>query len=80
MASTANIARDKRSKFEELAVRRVNRVIKEIRLIGNLSNKSAYEYREEDVKKITRALLREIEVMKARFEGPGKSTEPDFSL
>jgi hypothetical protein len=72
--------RNKRKKFEDIAVRRVNRVIKEIRLIGNLSNRSAYEYTEEDVRKITKALQRELDAMKARFEGPGKGAEPVFTL
>lgn len=72
--------RDKRGKFIELANNRVNRTIKDLRLIGNLSNKSAYEYTEEDVRKITKALQRELDAMHARFEGPGKGIDPDFSL
>ncbi len=72
--------RNKRQKFVDIATRRVNGVIKEIRLIGNLSNRSAYEYTEEDVRKITKALQRELDVMRARFEGPGKGVDPDFSL
>jgi ABC-type Fe3+-hydroxamate transport system substrate-binding protein len=72
--------RNKRKKFEDIAVRRVNRVIKEIRLIGNLSNRSSYEYTEEDVKKIVKALQREVDAVKARFEGPGKGADPVFSL
>ena len=47
--------RDKRKKFVELAESRVNRAIKDIRLIGNLSNRSAYEYSEEDIRRIFRA-------------------------
>jgi hypothetical protein len=80
MTQTSSKARDKRKKFEEIATRRVNGVIKEIRLIGNLSNRAAYEFTEEDVRKITKALQRELDVMRARFEGPGKGNEPDFSL
>jgi hypothetical protein len=80
MQEQSKVQRNKRQKFEEIATRRVNRVIKEIRLIGNLSNRSAYEYTEEDVRKITKALQRELDVMRARFEGPGKGVEPDFSL
>jgi hypothetical protein len=76
---TKNI-RNKRKKFEDIAVRRVNRVIKEIRLIGNLSNRASYDYTDEDVKKITRALQREVDAVKARFEGPGKGADPVFSL
>lgn len=73
-------ARDKRQKFIQIATRRVNGVIKEIRLIGNLSNRSAYEYEDEDVKKICRAIQRELDIMKARFESPTRNFEPDFKL
>jgi ABC-type Fe3+-hydroxamate transport system substrate-binding protein len=72
--------RNKRKKFEDIAVRRVNRVIKEIRLIGNLSNRSSYEYSDEDVKKIVKALQREVDAVKARFEGPGRGADSAFSL
>lgn len=80
MDTEAKSLRNKRKKFEDIAVRRVNKVIKEIRLIGNLSNRSSYEYTEEDVKKILKALQREVDAVKARFEGPGKGTDPVFSL
>jgi ABC-type Fe3+-hydroxamate transport system substrate-binding protein len=80
MDTEAKTVRNKRKKFEDIAVRRVNRVIKEIRLIGNLSNRSSYEYAEEDVKKIIKALQREVDAVKARFEGPGKGADPVFSL
>jgi ABC-type Fe3+-hydroxamate transport system substrate-binding protein len=76
----AKSLRNKRKKFEDIAIRRVNKVIKEIRLIGNLSNRSSYEYTDEDVKKIVKALQREVDAVKARFEGPGKGTDPVFSL
>lgn len=72
--------RDKRAKFVELANKRVNRAIREIRLIGNLSNRSAYDYSEEDAKKIIRTLQRETETLKARFGNPSPSGESEFSL
>lgn len=66
---------DKREKFTKLAEQRVNRALREIRLIGNLSNRAAYSSTEEDVKKIFRALQKELEAAKARFgdadAGPG---------
>lgn len=42
---------EKEIKFKELAEKRVNNAIKNIQLIGNLSNTRAYSYTEEDVKK-----------------------------
>lgn len=70
----------RREKFVALATRRVNRTIKDLRLIGNLSNRAAYAYTDDDVKKIIRALQRELDAVKARFSGPGQSGESDFSL
>ena len=65
---------DKREKFVRLAEQRVNRALREIRLIGNLSNRSAYESNDEDIKKIFRALQKEFEAARARFgEGDGGS-------
>jgi hypothetical protein len=72
--------RDKRGKFVELATNRVNRAIKDIRLIGNLSNRSAYEYSEEDVKRIVKTLQRELDLMKLRFAGRSQRADGEFSL
>jgi hypothetical protein len=63
---------EKREKFVRLAEQRVNRALREIRLIGNLANRSAYESTEEDVKKIFRVLQKELEAARARF-GEGES-------
>ncbi len=72
--------RDKRAKFVELANNRVNRAIKDLKLIGNLSNKAAYEYSEEDVKKIVRALQRELDTLRGRFSDSGSGGEMNFTL
>jgi hypothetical protein len=70
----------KRDKFVELAGKRVTRTMRDLRLIGNLSNRSAYEYTEEDVKKIIRVLQKEIEAVRARFSENGSGTHTDFKL
>jgi hypothetical protein len=69
----------KREKFVMLATKRVNRSIRDIRLVGNLSNRSAYAYTEEDVRKIVRVLQRELDSLKARFNG-GESGDSEFRL
>lgn len=69
----------KRQKFVALATKRVNRAIRDLRLIGNLSNRSAYAYGEEDVRKIVRVLQRELESLKVRFNG-GESGDSEFRL
>ena len=74
------MGRDKRAKFVELANNRVNRAIRDIRLVGNLSNRSAYDYTEEDVRKIVRTLQKELEAVRARFGSKGGGSEGEFSL
>jgi len=69
-----------REKFVELAGKRVSKAIKDIRLIGNLSNKSNYSYTDEDVRKIIRALESEVKKLKQRFETQGASEEIVFKL
>ena len=70
-----------RQKFVELAEKRVSRAIKDIRLVGNLSNRSNYSYTDEDVKKIIKTLRSEIDALKSRFESvTGSVATPLFKL
>ncbi|WP_296740399.1 hypothetical protein [Mesorhizobium sp.] len=72
--------RDKRQKFVKLAEARVTRAMNDIRLIGNLSNRGAYEYTDEDVRKIFRVLQKELEGAKSRFGGDHGTREEGFRL
>ncbi len=72
--------RDKRKKFVDLAEARVNRAIKDIRLIGNLANRSSYEYSGGDAKEIFRALQKELDAAKSRFTGNGGLGDDSFRL
>ena len=72
--------RNKRAKFVELANNRVNRAIKDLRLIGNLANKSSYDYTEDEAKKIIRALQREVDSIKARFGEGGPVGDAEFKI
>jgi len=69
-----------REKFISLAEKRVTRAIKDLRLIGNLSNRSNYSYTEEDARKIMSALERELRSMKQRFNAKGEAEKVGFKL
>jgi len=71
---------ERRAKFVHLAERRVANAIKQIRLIGNLSNKGNYSYTPKDAEKIVSALSREVRALKARFDDNGGDSEPEFKL
>ena len=75
------MARDvDRKKFVELAEKRVQRALKDIKLIGNLSNRSNYSYTGADVKKIHAALKKGMDEMKSRFDSKGASQDELFKL
>ena len=59
--------RDKSAKFIELAEKRVNKTLNELKLIKNLSNKNYYEYTDDQAKKIIRALQQEMDLIKKNF-------------
>jgi hypothetical protein len=59
--------RDKRKKFVELAQKRVNRLLRELRLVGNLSNRSNYSFTDDEVRKIFSAIEAELRAAKRRF-------------
>ena len=70
---------EKSEKFKFLATKRVNNTLNQIRLIGNLSNKTYYEYTTEDAKKIISSLEREIKTVKERFLKK-QNKESEFKL
>ena len=75
------MATNSRESFVRLAENRTRKVIKNIRLIGNLSNTSNYSYSEDDVAKIFTVLETELRAARKRFrEADGSSKEINFSL
>jgi hypothetical protein len=72
--------RDKRSKFVVLAEKRVTRLLRDVRLVGNLGNRSNYTYTEEDVRKIFASIDNEVRSARKRFEGKSGSEDHAFRL
>ncbi|MES0166210.1 hypothetical protein NKJ87_09445 [Mesorhizobium sp. M0027] len=70
----------KRLKFVELAENRTKNAIRMIKVIAKLANKNAYEYTEADVKKIVKALTKEVDALEARMMSTGGKDEVDFKL
>ncbi|MBX9964823.1 MAG: hypothetical protein K2Y35_17315 [Burkholderiales bacterium] len=72
--------RDKQQKFVEIAEKRVNRLLKEIRLIGNLSNRNNYSYEADDISKIFGAIESDLRTTRKRFEVALASADKGFKL
>jgi hypothetical protein len=71
---------DDRKKFVSLAEKRVTRALNDIRLIGNLSNRSNYRYTDEDARKICKVLRDAVDDVRARFERRGEDKSVSFKL
>lgn len=70
----------KREKFVELAEKRTINAIKAIRVIGKLGNKNAYQFDDNDVKEIIKALNKEVEALRARMSTTGSKESVEFKL
>jgi hypothetical protein len=70
----------KEEKFKKYANLRLNSALNAIRLLGNLSNKNAYEFTEEQVKTINNELNKAVTETKKRFEKSkkGKKSKNEF--
>ena len=67
-------------KFKKLAEKRVNNAIKQLKLVGNLSNKSNYNYTDEQAKKIIKVLSLELNELKMRFKVNRKKESKGFTV
>jgi len=63
----------KEQKFRRIASARANRILDDLRLLGNCSNKSAYSYSENEVNKIFRTIEKEIKRVKLMFDNKKKN-------
>lgn len=58
----------KEEKFKRIAILRANRILDDLRLLSNCSNRSIYHYTNEEVYKIFNVLEKEMKRAKIMFE------------
>lgn len=61
------ILQKKQENFKRIAESRTNKIIDSISLLGNLSNKSYYEYSSEQIEAIFDAIQEELNTQRAKF-------------
>jgi len=59
--------------FRRLAAKRTNAVIDKLRVLGHCANPWLYEYSEQDVKRMFKAIDNELRAVKAKFINTDKS-------
>ncbi|MFB6159528.1 MAG: hypothetical protein ABEJ95_07815 [Candidatus Nanohalobium sp.] len=68
---------DERERFERLAEKRTNAVIKKLDVLGHCANRNQYEYEKEEVEEMFKAIRRKMKNVKSQFEFP---EEDEFKL
>lgn len=64
---------NRRQRFKRLATKRVNKALNQLRVLGNLANRSYYDYTEEDINKMFKAIESQVKGLKGKFHtGPSK--------
>lgn len=61
------VGETKQEAFTRVATKRTNRILKDVSLLGNLSDKRNYRYERYQVEKIFRAIDAELREAKVRF-------------
>ncbi|WP_271079168.1 hypothetical protein [Aurantiacibacter sp. MUD61] len=71
---------EKHEKFLELAEGRTNKALLAIGRIGNLSNRSLYEWEEAELRKMIKALKDAISEVENRFASPKGKANAKFKF
>ncbi len=58
----------RRDRFKRIAENRTNRILNDIRLLGNTGNKTLYSYTESDVEKIFETINIKLTEVRSRFK------------
>lgn len=60
----------KKERFKRLATQRTNTLLLRLKVLGNCSNRSAYDYSEEEINKIFSEIERRVRETKSKFHFP----------
>jgi len=71
---------NKKDNFKRIAEKRTNKIIESISKLQNLTNTSFYEYTEEQMEAIFKAIQKELDNQKKIFEDDKKKEKKRFEL
>jgi hypothetical protein len=70
----------KKERFKTVAGRRVQKVLDDLDNLSKCANKGSYDYTEEEVKKMLKAINEKVGVLKAAFTSSTKSGKQTFEF
>jgi len=68
----------KGDRFKRLAEPRVTNVLKTLRILGNLSNTSNYQYSNEEVIKIFEVIREQLDLVEKKFDAGVQKEKKEF--
>jgi hypothetical protein len=77
MAKSGSIKRDR---FKNVASRRVQKVLDDLESLSKCSNKSTYEYSDEEVRKMMKAINDKVALLRAAFSAGNISRKETFEF
>lgn len=80
MMNKKDVKETKRDKFVRLAENRTNKILDTLQLLGNCSNRSVYEYSQEDIDTIFNAIQQQLNEVKKRFNKTTGTKNKKFKL
>ena len=57
----------RRERFKRVAAKRTNEILEKIRILGNCSNKSFYDYSNDEINKFFSEIDKKLKLTKAKF-------------
>ena len=70
----------KKDRFKNVAGRRVQKVLDDLESLSKCSNKGTYEYTDEEVRKMMRAIREKVKFLDASFNSGPKSGKQTFEF
>jgi len=70
----------KKERFKHVAGRRIQKVLDDLESLSKCANKSTYEYSEEEVKKMMRAIKEKVKFLDVAFNSGTKSSKQTFEF
>jgi hypothetical protein len=70
----------KKDRFKNVAGRRVQKVLDDIDNLSKCSNKNVYDFSEQDVRKMMKAINEKVSMLKLSFEANNKARKQTFEF
>lgn len=70
----------KKERFKTVASRRVQKVLDDLESLSKCANRSTYDYSDEDVKKMLKAINDKMTLVRASFDANNKSSKQTFEF